>query len=76
MYKFLFNNCLKVYLKRFSELVQMVSFNVCIILDRVMVSTSNVTNMRFLCPQLNPSVFPLNHEAEVSVKEEFTNAYI
>jgi hypothetical protein len=52
------NICLKVYLIRFSDLVKMVSFNVCIILDRVMVSATNVTNMCFLGSTNESKCFP------------------
>jgi hypothetical protein len=52
------NICLKVYLKRFSELVQMVCFNVCIILDRAMVSAPNVTNMCLFCSTTKSKFFP------------------
>jgi hypothetical protein len=76
MYKLWVIMCLKVYLYRLSGIVQVVDFNVCIILDRIMASASNFTNMCFLCSTTKSKCFPPNHETEVFVKEEYTITYV
>jgi hypothetical protein len=57
------------YLKRLSEM-QMVGFNMCGILGRVLESWHDLETYISSVPQRNRSVLHLNYESEVCTKEE------
>lgn len=58
MYKFKLIFFLKIYLKKFSELMQMVGLIECITVDRIMGSAPNFTVMSFLCFTTKSKSFP------------------
>jgi hypothetical protein len=57
------------YILSLGEIDEVVRFNTCAILGPIMASAYDYTNMYFLFPQRIRSVFPLNHETKVCVKE-------
>jgi hypothetical protein len=77
MYKLWLIICLKVYGKRFGEIVQSLGFNVCIILDQVMASAPNFTNTSLLCSTKKSKHFPSEpwNWSTVCAKEEYSIMY-